>query len=407
MGSALNKVIFVNRYYAPDLSATSQMLTDLSAALVRKGYEVAVVTSRQTYEDAKADLANRDVVAGVHVYRVDGFRFGRASLLGRALDYLSFYVLSFIKLLSITCRGDVIVAKTDPPLISVVAYVAAKLRGAKLVNWLQDVFPEVAVALGVISSKLISGPVTRLRNLSLRGAEANVVLSERMMAHVMAQGVDIGSIVTIPNWADGSRILPVPASENSLRREWGLENKFVVGYSGNMGRAHEFDTLIRGIKRLRSLDNICFLFIGGGAGKALIERQVEEARLDSCLFKPYQPRDSLSKSLSVPDIHIVSLQPSLEGMIFPSKIYGIMAAARPVIFIGDSNGDVAKLVGSINCGLSIAVGDDSGLAEAIVKMYGERPIAYTLGVNGRKVFEEQYDIDCSVGSWDRLLSDLI
>jgi colanic acid biosynthesis glycosyl transferase WcaI len=397
-------IIFVNRYFYPDLSATSQMLSDLACALAGDGSRVLVVTSRQTYEDPEARLPARQAQGGVEIHRVWTTRFGRMNLLGRVLDYASFYVAAFLMLLRNVKPGDVIIAKTDPPLISVIAWIAAKTKGAKLINWLQDVFPEVAVALGVLTWQPLVGLTRWLRNLSLRGAEMNVVLGERMQEHICAQGVARARIIVIHNWANGSLIKPVLRASNSLRDAWNLQDKYVVGYSGNMGRAHEFDTIIRAMQRLQRKNlNIVFLFIGGGAGRAQVERAVSELGLRNCLFQPYQPRERLSESLSAPDVHLVSLQPQLEGLIVPSKIYGIAAAGRPVIFIGDPDGEVARLISGCNFGFSVPVGADEQLVEQIDKLVSEPDLARRLGNNARRSFEDSFDFGVACLKWKRLL----
>src|SRR3954470_2824798 len=151
------RVLFVNRFFHPDHSATSQMLSDLSFHLAERGWNVEVITSRQRYDDASAKLPPREIVRGVDVRRVWSTRFGRGFLPGRAIDYATFYVSAFFALLRRGGRGATIVALTDPPLISVVAALAAMLRGAALVNWTQDLFPDVAEALGMRGVQLLRG----------------------------------------------------------------------------------------------------------------------------------------------------------------------------------------------------------------------------------------------------------
>jgi hypothetical protein len=184
-------------------------------------------------------------VRGVRVHRVWTTAYGRGSLAGRAIDYASFYLFAFLALAKVLGRDDIVVAKTDPPLISVVAALAAWLRGARLVNWLQDVFPETAARSGM---GLLSGPLGAIprikRDWSLRRAAVNVVLGERMAAEV-GRLVPGARLRVVPNWADGAAIRPMAAGASALRREWGLEGKFVVGYSGNLGRVHDCDTCSR------------------------------------------------------------------------------------------------------------------------------------------------------------------
>ena len=203
-----SRIIFVNRFFYPDISATSQILSDLSFELAAGGEQIHIVTSRLRYDDAAAVLAAHEVVNGVAVHRVWTSRFGRGNLFGRLADYLTFYLTAPLKALALASRGDVIVAKTDPPIISVPLMFAARLRGAKLVNWLQDLFPEVAGALGM---KLGGGAVmcvlTWLRDRSLRAAAANVVLGSRMATIATAHAPQ-SRVRVVPNWSARRRHHP-------------------------------------------------------------------------------------------------------------------------------------------------------------------------------------------------------
>jgi glycosyltransferase involved in cell wall biosynthesis len=256
----MQRVIFLNRFFFPDHSATSQMLSDLAFNLAAAGREVHVVTSQQKYDEPKTRLAYRETINRVHITRVATSRFGRSALFGRGVDYLSFYSAMWRAVLALIRPGDILVAKTDPPLTSILAMRAAKLRGARLVNWLQDLFPEVAVQLGV---PFLRGSVgrclTSLRDQSLRAAVANVVLGDLMAQRVMSRGISPERVHVIPNWSDDEQISPISHNDNHLRREWKLEDKFVVGYSGNLGRAHEFDTILAAAELLRDDPRIIFL----------------------------------------------------------------------------------------------------------------------------------------------------
>ena len=250
---------------------------------------------------------------------------------------------------------------------------AGWLRGARRVNWLQDVFPEVAAELGMGVARGVPGrAATWLRNRSLRKATANVAIGTRMRDRMAAQGVEPRTIVVIPNWADGAAVTPVPRDANPLRAEWGLAGKFVVGYSGNMGRAHEFRTIVDAAAALREDRDIVFLFIGGGAQKEMIAAASAERGLANLLFKPYQPRERLAQSLGAADVHLVTLRPELEGLIVPSKFYGIAAAARPAICIGDPEGEIGSEIRAADCGRCVRQGDVAGLVAAIREMRDER-----------------------------------
>jgi len=353
----MKKIIFINRYFYPDHSATSQMLSDLAFGLAEKpeNKEIHIVTSRQRYDDAAVQVSKYEKINNVYIHRVWTSRFGRQKLIGRAVDYLSFYITAAIKLLQHTKKGDTLVAKTDPPLISVIATIVVKLKKAHLVNWLQDLFPEVAAELGI---KIVQGKLFKvlkyIRNQTLQQAKMNIAIGELMAERLRKEGIAEEKIIVIQNWADEEQIKPVPHEQNSLRKEWGLENKFVVGYSGNLGRSHDFSTILAAAEELRNNPKIKFLFIGGGAQLPNIKQHCKEKGLNNVMFKPYQPREKLDQSLSVSDVHLISLKPELEGLIVPSKFYGILAAGRPVIFLGSKDGEIARKIKYKNCGWSIS-----------------------------------------------------
>jgi colanic acid biosynthesis glycosyl transferase WcaI len=397
------KIVFLNRYFYPDHSATSQMLSDLAFHLAAREQLVHVITSRQRYDDSAAALPRFEVVRGVAVHRVWTSTFGRDRLLGRAFDYLTFYLFAAVRLAGLLRKGDVVVAKTDPPLISVPAAFVARLRGVRLVNWVQDLFPETAERLGL---RFAAGPVGACmrwwRNLSLRAAQLNVVVGERMRAVV--EGFVPGSTEVIHNWADGSSIRPIAQESNRLRSEWGLEGKFVVGYSGNLGRAHDFGTIIDAAARLREESGILFLFIGDGSQREALERKASAHGLTNVLFKPYQSRTALAESLSVADLHLVSLRPELEGLIVPSKFYGIAAAGRPTIFVGDHEGEVARLIAAHGCGLTVPTEDADALVEAVLSLRDDPERVVAMGNAARHLLENRFDQRIAMDRWEAVLA---
>ena len=206
------KIVFVNRFFWPDHSATSQILTDLAFYLVKAGFPVWVISSRQVYDDPEATLPAQASVSNVQVTRVWTTRFGRQNLLGRTVDYLTFYLSAALNLLVLLKPGDIVVAKTDPPLVSVIAAMATKLRGAKLINWIQDLFPEVAGALEVGGLGKIESILRAARNWSLRSACKNVAIGDGMAKRIAGEGIDLSTIAVIHNWSDGDAIQPIEES---------------------------------------------------------------------------------------------------------------------------------------------------------------------------------------------------
>jgi colanic acid biosynthesis glycosyl transferase WcaI len=403
------KIVFVNRFFWPDHSATSQLLTDLVFTLAYHGRRISVITSRQGYDDPRARLPGAAMVEGVTIHRVWSSQFGRHILSGRALDYLTFYLSAMWRLWRTLRRGDVVVAMTDPPLISIPALVVASSRGARLVIWHQDLFPEIASALGVRGLRgRLAGLLRKLRNNTVRRAAENVVLSRNMAQRLVDQGTGdpVKNLRIIPNWCDGTAVCPTAPEKNPLRSAWGLSGRFVVGYSGNMGRVHEFATLLEAAERLREESQIIFLFIGDGYHRNWIEREAKRRGLGNILFQSYQPRERLIDSLGVPDVHIISLRPEMEGLVFPSKLYGILAAGRPPLFIGAELGDVAQIVRIACCGLVFGEGDAQGVAEGLRQLQSDPQLRFRMGNSARALFERDYDIEIALSSWCVALTSL-
>ena len=372
MSEQRRRVIFLNRFFYPDHAPTAELLSDVAFALAERGFDVSVITSRQGYEKADAELPSQESVRGVDITRVWTSKRGRLRLQGRSVDYLTFHVAAAWHAWRMARRGDVIVAKTDPPLLSVSMALIAKLRGAHLVNWLQDIFPEVAEALNVGGrlGRAASASLRPLRNWSLRSAEVNVVVGEGMAARLQKLGLAPDTIQVINNWADGALITPLPSEENELRKEWVPGDRFVVCYAGNLGRVHDVDTMLSAMTILQEraknspsdlAAKVMFVFIGGGAKRARLEREALKRGLTNFRMRPYQPKERLGETLGVGDVHLVSLDPALEGLIVPSKFYGIAAAGRPTIFIGAEHGEIARLLEENGCGFTVPSGDGEAL----------------------------------------------
>jgi colanic acid biosynthesis glycosyl transferase WcaI len=404
----MQRLIFVNRFFFPDHSATSQILSDLAFYLASTGREVHVVTGTQIYDDPKASLPAYEIINDVHVHRVSSTKFGRAALLGRSIDYLSFYRSVWHCLTQLVRQADIVVAKTDPPLVSVVAMVVARRKGARLINWVQDIFPETAVELGV---PFMRGPLAAslavLRNRSLRDAEATVVIGHLMAGKVEALGAPPRRIHVIPNWSNDEDIRPIAPTDNPLRQAWGLEGKFVLGYSGNLGRAHEFDTVLATAERLRSDKRFVFLMIGGGKRFDELAGIVERRGLDSSFrFIPYQERKMLAHSLGVPDAHWLSLNPKLEGLIVPSKFYGIASAGKPVIVVADKDGEIARLVQQYACGVVIEPSDAGAFVRTLLHLSTEPDSVAEMGRRARKMLDALFTKQKGLERWRELLDQL-
>jgi glycosyltransferase involved in cell wall biosynthesis len=330
-------------------------------------------------------------------------------LVGRGIDYASFYASLWRAVNRLASAGDILVAKTDPPMLGALAMYAARRRKAHLVNWLQDLYPEVAAELGVpFMDGRIGRMLVRLRNDSLKSASMNVAIGERMAANLRSIGIPENRICVIPNWCADPTINPTTQSNNSLRHAWGLAGKFVVGYSGNLGRAHEFGTVLEAARLLSDEPGIMFLVVGGGHFVEAFSKRVQELNLGRQFrFLPYQDQATLNISLGVPDLYWISLKPELEGLIVPSKFYSIAAAGRPMVVIGASNGELATLVKRHQCGYVVAPGDATTLAELLRRAAADPSNLVPMGRAARSMLDTHFSRPQACGRWDELLGKLM
>jgi len=400
------KITLINKYFHPDSSATSQLATDLAVHLAARGHSVKIVTSCQLYGDPAAALPRTEHCGDIRIRRLRASRFGRRHLSGRIVDYFTFHVRLLVHLLLELDRDTTVVCCTDPPLISIPAAVACKIRGARLVNWLQDLYPEVAARIQVLREDSLGTRLAlRLRDWSLRCAERNVAVG-RVMAAGLSGRVGEDSVSTIHNWSDTQSIRPLAAADNPLRQQWQLEQAFVVGYSGNLGKAHEHETLLAAASSLQARQDIVFLLIGGGEGMEKLAAAGTALGLGNLVFKPYQSRDQLKYSLSLPDVHLVVLKPALEGYIVPSKFYGAAAAGKPVIFIGSATGELATILADHDAGVTVAPGAGQHLADSILALADNKEYYQRLADNARLLIDRHYSMAASLEQWSALLEAL-
>ena len=398
------KILIVNRFFAPDESATSRMARSLALSLVECGLEVHVLASRSCHNDPAATLPSSERLGGVAVHRISTTRFGGHGVLGRLWDYISFHLIGSWRLLRLVRPGDLCIVCTDPPLFSVTALLPLALRRAVLINWIMDLFPEVPIALKMMRGSGIAATIALwLRDLSLRRARWNVAPIKAMADLLKQRGIAPERLRVIHHWSEGNVIRPIDRSQSRLRQEWGLKDKFVVGYSGNLGRAHDFTTIVDAAAKLMHHPEIVFLIVGDGPRRGWVEGEARRRDLRNIIFKPLQPRDLLNEALAVADIHLISLLPEMETCIVPSKFYGIAAAGRPTLFVGDLDGEIARVVREGECGGAVRIGDSDGLTELILDLAGTDDLRACMGTNARKLFERSFTESRGVGDWRALL----
>ena len=396
------RLIFVNRYYWPDEPATAQLLTDLAEGLAARGRRVAVIASH----DGNPETPRREIHRGVEIIRVTATRWGQRRMAAKAIDYATF-ALAIRRTLRAEARmGDFLVAMTDPPALVLIAAAAGRRAGAGTVHWLQDIHPEISLALS--PSRLLAAfcrPWIRRRNAAWQQAEACVAICGDMAAFVTENGVPARQVCVIPNWApSGNVLVPVAREQNPLRKQWGLEGKFVAAYSGNLGRVHVFGPLLAAAAALRDDPGIVFLFIGAGPQRETLERQARLEGLTNVRFQPAQPQARLAESLSAADVHLVTLRPGCERLVYPSKLYGIAAVARPLVYVGPLQCELALTIQQGGFGIAVSEGDAASLAGALRALRADPARRAVMGNAAARWAQATGGLATAITRWEELLN---
>jgi colanic acid biosynthesis glycosyl transferase WcaI len=396
------RILVLNQYYWPGVEATAQLLAQLCEALAQD-YDVTVVTGHLFGHE---HLPSRETRNGVQVVRVRSTAFDRSQLHLRAANYLSYLGDSVLTALS-GAAPDLVLCMTDPPIVGDIGLLAARRFGVPLVVISQDVFPEIAVSVKRLENPVVIGALRAAVGLYLRRADRIVAIGETMRRRLEAKGAPADRISVIPNWVDSDAITPQPR-ENEWAAKKGLDGRFVVMHSGNIGHAQDLDSLIRAATFLRDLDNLAIVIVGFGARHAELTALARRLSVIGAVrFLPYQPRELLSLSLSSADLHYVGLAKGLSGYVVPSRLYGILAAGRPVLAAADEESETARLVREVDSGVVVPPGRPELVADAIREAYeGKLPLA-EMGARGRAYVEADADRRVAFDRYRRLLADVL
>ena len=412
-----NKILIINQHFYPEVVATGQLLLDLCEDLVRAGYRVKVITGNPNGDLNKNNkVPRRENYKGIEILRLKNATFNKYRMSSRILNYFTFHFLVFFQILF--CRKpDLVIVLSTPPFISFYGLLLKALKKVKAIYIVQDLFPDLVIELGKIKNKYFIKVLKYLSKLIIRKMDRVVVVGDFMRMKIEGeilqglQGMNSGHIITIHNWADGEKIKVLGGEEerNLVKAEWGLEGKFVVLYSGNIGDLHEFDTIILAAEDLemQGWKNICFVFIGEGAKKEYIEKKVKEKGLNNVLFFPFQPREVLKYSLGLADVSLVTLEKGFEGMVVPSKIYGILASGRSVITVVGGESEVTEIIRKGRCGEVVKIGDYKTLSGKIISYYNNHKKCYEEGINGRKYFEENFDRKIATKKYIKVIEETL
>jgi colanic acid biosynthesis glycosyl transferase WcaI len=406
------RVLFLTTYFLPDTGANALLMAQLAEELARFGHEVTVVTSLPHYEHHRISAGYRRKLwikedsAGLVIYRV--FLYvpkNKNSLIGRAISYLSWNILSAWICLA-TKRADILFVPSPPLTNGAVAWMIGLLRRVPFIYNVQDIYPDIAARLGLLKNRIIISGFKLLEMMVYSGSEAVCVISDGFRLNLLSKGVPKHKLHVIPNFVDTEFMRPLPRRNSfSADREW--DGRFVVLFAGNVGLSQGLEGVLTAADRLRDHSDILFAIVGSGASKSALARQAEILRLDNVRFYPFFPRLNVPEMYASSDVCLVPLKRGLAADSVPSKVYTILAAARPLIASVDENSDTWTLVKKAECGLCVRPEDPHELAEAIAEIYHHRELGLRMGANGRKYVEEHHSRSHTARKYERLFQSVI
>ncbi len=399
------KFLLISQVFYPDQVSTANLFTDLCSVLAEKGIEVEVWAAHPSYTELKRQPRNLEY-KGIKIHFLQSTNFSKNSLPGRILNILTFTLSAGLKML-FSRDNPPVWTHTTPPFLGILLSFICYVKKRKFVFILLDIFPEGLARLKKVSKR---NPFIHLWHWlfikSLIKSEKIIVIGRDMNQLIGAICKECQNKTEyIPLWQDDNLIFPIEFQENKFITDNGLNNKFVVQYSGNMGLWNELKTIGRAVKK--NIENVEFIIVGGGLRKKELIDEFSVEDQQNVMILPFQPNENFNNILSASHVHLVTLMENLEGIAVPSKIYGILASGRPVIAMVPEYSEIAYIVKEENCGFVIDPDDLDGLINAIYMLKSDETFMKQLGLNSRRAFEKKYTVRIIAERYISLLNQII
>ncbi|WKZ12686.1 MAG: glycosyltransferase family 4 protein [Gammaproteobacteria bacterium] len=379
-------ILFVEQFYYPDLWGGAVLPRDITCHLRRTGHDVEVICGSEPYVEGMGEFGTNPSELGIRLRRVP--RLLKGGIHQRKLLRQLWFCLAMVPLLFLRRPPAAFVTQTNPPLAVVLVALAARVFRRPLVIVAQDVYPESLVVHGLIrGGGWMDRALSGVFRWAYRNAKTVVALGPCMRDRLIRKGVAADRIEIISNWATGAEGI-IRGPENRFLHEWGLRDRFVLLYSGNLGVGHEFDALLDGlVMARRDVPELALVFIGRGSRMGEVQRSVAVRNLDDIVqFREFVAAGLLPESLGVADLAVVTLRDGFEGLMVPSKLFGYMSRGLPVLYIGPAS-DVSAIVEESDCGYVARAGDVAAIQAAITSAARNRRELVARGNRGRIMYE--------------------
>ncbi len=379
------RILFLTENFPPETNAAATRVFERACYWVKWGHAVTVITQAPNFPEGRLfpGYANRwrhlEDMSGIRVVRVKTFIAPNKGVVRRSLDFLSFMVTGVAAGLREPAPN--VIAATSPQFFAAVGgWALAAMRGRPFVFELGDLWPASIAAVGAMRQGLLIRLVEKLELFLYRRSEAVVALTQAFKDNLAARGIWPGKIAVVPNGVDLWRYGPRDR-DTDLARDWGLANKFVVGYVGTHGMAHGLANVLDAADRLKDRDDVRFLLVGAGAERGALIAEARRRNLGNILFMPSQPKESMPRVWSVCDVALVHLKADpLFASVIPSKMFEAMACGLPLL-LAAPEGEASRIVAATAAGVNIPPGDAAALAEAVRRLAGDGTTRKRLAAN--------------------------
>ena len=401
------RVLIMAQCYAPEDVSAAILITELATDLAKRGHQVSVVTGAPNYpyghvfKGYRNRLYYAEILNGVRVVRTWSHISPSKKVWSRLLHYGTYSATAFYGGLA-AGRPDVLVSYSPPLPLGLSAWLLSRMWHTPWVLQLEDLYPDAAVAAGVITKRKVVSFFLRMEKFLYQHSQHISVIAESFRQTLLAKEVPTSKIEVISVWADPDAVRPLP-KKNTFRRRHGLDDKFVVMYAGNIGLTSCLEDVLQAAEILREQTKICFVIVGEGAKKETLEAKRQSRQLTNVIFLPYQPREIFPEMLAAADVILVTLNNGAAFSSLPSKIFNGMASARPILAVAPPGSELAHIVTEAGCGWVVPPGSPLGLAMTIVQIIGQEPFLIQMGQNGRAHLEKYYSRTYCVDTYEKML----
>jgi len=402
-----NRFWVLSELYYPEESATGYYVTKVAEGLAAT-YNVCALCAQPTYKARGTKAPTDEIHNNVQIHRCAATTLNKDILAFRFVNLFTISVSIFFNALRRIKHGDIVMVVTNPPTLPFVVFLACRLRGAKLILRIEDVYPEAIIAAGISGQgSAVVRALNALHRLLYKRADRVIVLGRDMKQLVQNKiGDDAAHVTIITNWGDSDQISPLARESNPLLRRLGLVDKFVIQYSGNMGRTHGLESLLLCAKILETKDLIHFLFIGSGAKEIWLRKTAHELGLKNVTILPPQSRSDLIASLNACDLAVVSFVNGMAGVSVPSRMYNIMSAGKPILAVADKESELARVVEEGSVGWVVKPESPDLIAKAIMEASSNRELLSEMSTRARAMVVEKYSQPSIIRKYESLMDSM-